>query len=57
MDRLAEGVLAYRRHPVRRALANPPAVWSEGNTRLLDYGATDRSARVRAPARCWWCRR
>jgi polyhydroxyalkanoate synthase len=47
MDRLGEGVLAYRRHPVRRALANPPAVWSEGNTRLLDYGATDRSARVR----------
>jgi len=47
MGRLADGMLAYRRHPVHRTLDNPPAVWSEGNTRLLDYGATHRSARVR----------
>lgn len=47
LDRLAEGVLAYRRHPFHRSLENPPAVWSEGNTRLLDYGATDRAARAR----------
>ena len=47
MDRLAEGVLAYRRHPVHRTLENPPAVWQEGNTRLLDYGLTDRAARKR----------
>ncbi len=47
MHRLADGVLAYRQSPVERALENPPAVWSEGNTRLLDYGATHRHARVR----------
>ena len=47
LDRLAEGVLAYRRHPVHRTLDTPPAVWSEGNTRLLDYGATHRDARRR----------
>jgi polyhydroxyalkanoate synthase len=47
MGRLADGVLAYRRHPVHRDLENPPAVWSEGNTRLLDYGATHRVARAR----------
>jgi len=47
MDRLAAGVLAYRQHKVRRTLAEPPVVWSEGGTRLLDYGATDRSARRR----------
>ena len=47
MARLADGMLAYRHHPVHRTLDNPPAVWSEGNTRLLDYGATHRSARVR----------
>ena len=47
MGRLADGVLAYRRHPVHRDLENPPAVWSEGNTRLLDYGATHRAARAR----------
>ncbi|CAN5777619.1 alpha/beta fold hydrolase [soil metagenome] len=47
MARLADGMLAYRDHPVHRTLENPPVVWSEGNTRLLDYGATHRSARVR----------
>lgn len=32
------GVEAYRRHPYRRSLAEPPTVWQEGTTRLLDYG-------------------
>ena len=35
---LIEGIAAYRRHPWHRDLIDPPAVWSEGNTRLLDYG-------------------
>jgi poly(3-hydroxyalkanoate) synthetase len=35
---LIEGIAAYRRHPWRRTLADPPAIWSEGTTRLLDYG-------------------
>jgi polyhydroxyalkanoate synthase subunit PhaC len=47
MGRLAEGVLAYRRHPVQRSLETPPAIWHEGNTRLLDYGRTDPAARKR----------
>jgi polyhydroxyalkanoate synthase len=47
LHRLADGVLAYRRHPVHRTLDDPPSVWSEGNTRLLDYGATHRAARAR----------
>jgi len=47
MARLADGVLAYQRHDVHRTLADPPAVWREGNTRLLDYGATSRGARKR----------
>lgn len=47
LHRLADGVIAYRNHPVHRSLENPPAVWSEGNTRLLDYGATHRAARAR----------
>jgi len=33
----AAGVLAYRRSPHRRALAEPPTIWAEGTTRLLDY--------------------
>jgi polyhydroxyalkanoate synthase len=47
LDRLAAGVLAYRRNAIHRTLDTPPAAWSEGNTRLLDYGATHRAARQR----------
>ena len=36
----ADGVRAYRHHAAHRTLADPPVVWSEGTTRLLDYGAT-----------------
>ena len=31
------GIAAYRRHPWRRDLADPPALWSEGGSRLLDF--------------------
>src|SRR5437762_12083879 len=47
MDRLAEGMIAYRRHPVHRTLETPPAAWQEGNTRLLDYGRIHPAARQR----------
>jgi poly(3-hydroxyalkanoate) synthetase len=35
---LIAGIAAYRRHPWRRTLLEPPAIWREGETRLLDYG-------------------
>jgi polyhydroxyalkanoate synthase len=35
---LVAGIAAYRRHPFRRDLFDPPAVWAEGGSRLLDYG-------------------
>ena len=35
---LIAGIAAYRRHPWRRTLADPPAIWAEGGSRLLDYG-------------------
>jgi poly(3-hydroxyalkanoate) synthetase len=37
---LIAGIAAYRRHPWQRSLADPPQLWAEGGTRLLDYGAT-----------------
>jgi polyhydroxyalkanoate synthase len=40
-ERFLSGVESYRRHPYRRALADPPVVWQEGGTRLLDYGPAD----------------
>lgn len=33
---------AYRRHPYRRDLAEPPTVWQQGVVRLLDYGSGGR---------------
>jgi polyhydroxyalkanoate synthase subunit PhaC len=37
-DAFLRGIEAYRHHPYRRAVADPPVVWQEGTTRLLDYG-------------------
>jgi polyhydroxyalkanoate synthase len=37
-DALAAGIEAYRRHPYRRNLADPPAIWRDGTTCLRDYG-------------------
>jgi polyhydroxyalkanoate synthase len=37
---LIEGIAAYRRHPWRRELPDPPEVLAEGGSRLLDYGGT-----------------
>jgi polyhydroxyalkanoate synthase len=37
LGRLLDGIEAYRRHPYERRLGEPPALWQEGTTRLLDY--------------------
>ncbi len=37
---LIAGVAAYRRHPWHRDLVEPPVVWAEGESRVLDYGGT-----------------
>ncbi|WP_245761955.1 alpha/beta fold hydrolase [Falsiroseomonas stagni] len=34
---LLAGIAAYRRHPFARDLPDPPAIWTEGDTRLLDH--------------------
>lgn len=39
VDDFLAGVQAYRRHPYRRSLEPMKVVWSEGTTRLFDYGA------------------
>ncbi|WP_421991166.1 alpha/beta fold hydrolase [Roseococcus sp.] len=39
---LLRGLAAYRRHPHRRELADPPVIWAEGSARLLDYGGGGR---------------
>ncbi len=35
---LIRAIAAYRRHPWQRDLADPPVIWTEGGSRLLDYG-------------------
>jgi len=37
-DAQLAGLEAYRRHPYRRALQDPPSIWVESASRLLDYG-------------------
>jgi polyhydroxyalkanoate synthase len=39
LDELERGISLYRHHPYRRDGTLPQAVWSQGTTRLLDYGA------------------
>jgi polyhydroxyalkanoate synthase len=41
LDQLAAGIQAYRRHPYRRDLEDPPTVWRQGGTRLIDYGGPE----------------
>jgi polyhydroxyalkanoate synthase subunit PhaC len=43
---LIAGIAAYRRHPFQRDLPDPPAIWQEGGTRLLDYGTSESAGRV-----------
>lgn len=38
IERLLTGIEQYRRHPWRRDVADPPAVWAEGASVLRDYG-------------------
>jgi len=49
LDAFMRGIQAYRAHPYRRPLADPPICWKEGATRLLDYGAVDPAARAGRP--------
>lgn len=39
---LIEGIAAYRRHEWQRTLTEPPVVWTEGTSRILDYGGSGR---------------
>jgi polyhydroxyalkanoate synthase len=34
---LLAGIAAYRRHPYSRRMVEPPVLWQEGGSRLLDY--------------------
>lgn len=49
LERFTEGVRKYRRAPRTARPAEPPAVWSEGSSRLLDYGAAPEAIRTDGP--------
>jgi polyhydroxyalkanoate synthase len=40
LDLVLRGVERYRQHTYSRDLADPPVVWREGASRLLDYGGS-----------------
>ncbi len=50
LEEMLAGIEAYRRHPYRRTLRDPPALWREGTTRLLDYGARRKDRDAALPA-------
>ncbi|WP_207455364.1 alpha/beta fold hydrolase [Azospirillum sp. SYSU D00513] len=51
LDLFLTGMERYRRHPYRRALPDPPEVWTEGAARLLDYGPSGPAGERGAGAR------
>ncbi len=40
---LIRGIAAYRRHPYQRTLADPPTIWQQADSRLLDYAGPGHS--------------
>jgi poly(3-hydroxyalkanoate) synthetase len=46
---LISGIAAYRRHPYRRSLIDPPAIWTEGETELREYPIPEGVTPVKAP--------
>lgn len=46
---LIAGIAAYRRHPWRRELVDPPAIWAEGGSRMLDFGGMAKNLGADAP--------
>ena len=41
LQRMFQGIDAYRRHPWRRGIEEPPCIWNAGSVRLLDHGAAN----------------
>lgn len=58
-DALLAGIAAYRAHPHRRDVPDPPVAWSDGSSRLLDFSglaAGDGPALLIVPSLVnrWW---
>jgi poly(3-hydroxyalkanoate) synthetase len=45
---LVGGIAAYRRHSWERRMEDPPTIWQEGSSRLLDYGLPNSGTRAAA---------
>ena len=45
-----DGIERYRHHPYRRNMPDPPVLWQEGTTRLLDYGTAGDPAVLVVPS-------
>jgi polyhydroxyalkanoate synthase len=43
------GIEIWQTHPYRRSLADPPALWSAGSSRLLDFGASPEATGPEGP--------
>jgi polyhydroxyalkanoate synthase subunit PhaC len=46
---IERGIAAWQGHPYRRTPSDPPAIWLDGCSRLLDYGAVPEATRPDGP--------
>ncbi|MEL7214917.1 MAG: alpha/beta fold hydrolase [Pseudomonadota bacterium] len=50
LRKMLDGIDAYQGHPFERRMSEPPVIWSEGSTRLLDYGQSPEATHPSGPA-------
>jgi polyhydroxyalkanoate synthase len=46
---MVRGVEIWQAHPYRRAVVEPPTLWAEGGTRLIDYGRAPEATDPQGP--------
>ncbi len=49
MRAMLSGLEKWQTHPYRRAVVNPPVIWSKGSSRLLDFGGCPEATNPHGP--------
>ena len=49
LQQFLSGLEKWQRHSYRRTVLDPPVIWSDGSSRLLDFGATNEASTPNGP--------
>ncbi|MBL4873832.1 MAG: alpha/beta fold hydrolase [Rhodobacteraceae bacterium] len=49
LQEMLSGLHKWQAHPYRRAVMNPPVIWSSGSSRLIDFGSCPEAANPNGP--------